>query len=460
MHKILSIRACILLLAGLYGPAAVQPAAAEPKRCDTSLQANAPLTLSAAVDTALCLNARTASAWAAIDAQTAQVGLAKAAYLPTINGSITAQTNATQYPGSDTPGNRVKGHTSYLGLNWRLFDFGERAANEASAVTLLSAAMASHDDAVRKTLSDTVQAYFAALQARTTLDAKKYAAELSQKTVAAAQRREAKGVTSRSDTLQAETAHARARLAQQRAKADFDKAITSLVYVIGVATDTPLTLPEHMAPVPATDLPPLSELLTDARASHPAILAARAQRDASERSIAAARSEGRPTVDFSVSRYQNGYPNQSIQATRSNTVTAGITLTIPIFDGFARKFKIDQARAQADKSAIQALDTEYQVLGDLIKSHADAVSSLENLDASKQLIKAASASLESASNRYEHGVGDILELIIAQNAIGDAMDVLGQFENQWDSARLKLMIETGRIDRARLTAPDSAAPTP
>lgn len=429
--------------------------------CHEHSENNAELSLENAIDTALRLNATTRSSWTDIKAQTAQVGIARSAFLPTVNSSLTIQSNNTSSAGFGGAASHTNGYSAYLGLNWRLFDFGARAAQQGAAEHLLLAALASHDDAVRKTLSETVRSYFSALQAQGTLNARQRASAQARNTLAAAQRREGKGVTSRSDTLQAETALARARLAEHRAKADFTKSVAALVYVMGLPTDTPLVLPERMPTVPRDTLPDLSELLADARAHHPAVLASRAQRDAGHRSVAAARAEGRPTVDFSVAHYRNGYPNQGVQANRSNSVQAGITLTIPLFDGFSRNHKISQAQALAEKRAIEATDIEHQILGQLVNVHADVAASIDGIETTDQLLTAAEASLQSATNRYDHGVADILELINAQTAMSDALEARAQSTAQFNTARLKLLIEAGRIDRDGLTALNlGARPTP
>ncbi|MFT0174798.1 TolC family protein [Paraburkholderia mimosarum] len=430
---------------------------AAPSTCADAIDMSAQLTLTDAIDAALCTNSQTQAAWATIKVQAAQVGQARAAYLPTLNGSITGQRNATRYPDFPSSGNSVNGYSTYLSLNWRLFDFGEREAHRHATNDLLSAALASYDAAIQKTMAQTIHAYFDALTAQGALDAREQATDVAERTLAAARRRESRGVASRSDTLQAQTALARTRLAQQRAKADADKAIASLIYVIGAPADTGITLPPAVPLFAKRPLPELSELMATAKANHPAIVAARAHQTASEDNIEVERAEGLPTIDLGVTTYQNGYPNQSVQSTRSNTIVAGITLTIPLFDGFSRTYKVRQAQAEAEQSAVQALDTEHQVLSDLIKSYADARSAQENLDASAQLLNAAKASLASASNRYEHGVADILELLSAQGALDDAQQSRVQCESEWNSAYLKLIADAGQLGMGQIRNTDTHA---
>ncbi|WP_431256534.1 TolC family protein [Roseateles chitinivorans] len=417
---------------------------AELPGCDLPGDAAAPLTLTAAVDAALCRNVKTSTAWHSLQARTAEVGIARAASLPTVNASLQAQNSITRAPGATDPTSRTRGLGGSVGVNWRLFDFGERAANQSTADRLLEAAVASRDDAVRKTVAETVQAYYAALQARATLEARQQAARQAARTLAAAERREERGVAGRNDTLQAETALARARLSRQRAQADVDKAFSSLGYVIGTPVGTTLTLPARVQTDDSTPMPDLAALMDDARMHHPAILAARAQRDADARKVSATLSQGRPTVDVSLSHQRNGSANQTPSTGRSSTISAGFIVNIPIFDGYSNKYQVQRARAQAEVSEAQVVDAEQQVLSELVTAVSDVHSSRASLDSSKQLLDTATTALESAANRYQRGVGDILELINAQNALGDALESQAQCESLWHAARLKLLADIGQ----------------
>ena len=122
-----------ILAFGIGGAIQMSALAETPPDCTTTIDAQTLITLSAAVDSALCRDTRTATAWVSIKAQKIQLAAAKAAYLPTVNASLTAQSNTSQNAQSPGGNQRVTGYSSYLGLSWRLFDFGERAAREDMA---------------------------------------------------------------------------------------------------------------------------------------------------------------------------------------------------------------------------------------------------------------------------------------------------------------------------------------
>ena len=162
------------------------------------------------------------------------------------------------------------------------------------------------------------------------------------------------------------------------------------------------------------------------------------------------RAEGLQTVDLTANYYQNGYPNQGLQTTTSNTTTFGVVLTIPFFDGFAHTYKVRGAQAQAEHSEAQLQDTEQQILAEVVKAHADAVSALGNLDASRSLLEAAAAAVASSRRRYDKGAADILELLSTEAAFADARQERIRCLAEWQSARLRLMASAGILGRLEL----------
>lgn len=420
--------------------------------CAASIDQAQPLALGDAVDLALCHNPQIQAAWAAIKVQAAALGEARAAYLPTFAGTWSRLHTATRYPDVLDADTNALGHTASASFSWRIFDFGGRSANRNAANMTLAAALAQHDATLQKTLSATVEAYFDALTADATQQARLQAVQLAQSTLDATQRREHHGAAGRNDTLQAGTTLAKARLAQQRAQGDREKALALLRYAMGVPAQTVLSLPSQTPASTGDAVLELDHWLEAAQTQHPAIASARLQWQAAQEKVRSARSDGLPTLDFVSNYYQNGYPNQGLQATRSNTTTVGVTLSIPFFEGFARTYKIRGAQAQAEQSEAQLHDVEHQILGEVVKAHADAQSSLANLAASEALLTAAQDALSSSQHRYDRGAADILELLSVQNALTDARQERIRCLSEWQSARLRLLAASGVLGRVDLQA--------
>lgn len=429
-------------------PAAMQSGATLPDstrvNCFTPVDFRQPLVLTDAVDTALCNNPQIRASWAEIKVQTGAVGEARAAYLPTLNGSVSRLRDSTSYTaGARQPSVTSTGNQYYASLNWRLFDFGGRAANRESANQMLIAAIAGHDAALQKTMANVIQAWFEAMTSQADLQARLQITELAQRTLTVARRREEKGASTLNDTLQASTALAKAQLSAMRARGDYQKNLALLKQAMGIDQAIAITLPAEPERVIPSDIHDLSNWLKQAESQHPAIREARAKWLSEQEQITSIRSEGLPTLDLTAHMSRNGLPNQGLSSIDQTNKDVGLTISIPLFDGFRQHYKVLEARAQAEKSEAEMANTRDQILTDVVKAYADAKTALDVLQASERLLEAARASVSSSQRRYDRNVADILEVMNAQSALADAQQQRIQAIEQWQSARLGLMASTG-----------------
>jgi outer membrane protein len=418
-----------------------------PAPCPTQKDLTTPLTLSDAVDLALCNNAQIQVTWAAIKTQAAVLGEARAAYLPTLSGGLSRIGDRTRTSDPRLASTNVEDSTSYAVFSWRLFDFGGRAANREAANQGLAAALANHDAVLQRTLANVIQAYFDAQSAMALAETKGQNEEIARNTLETAKRREAKGVSALSDSLQATTALARASLDKHRAQGNYQKALSVLVYTLGIPTQTQITLDPDLIDGTAQTGKDLNAWLAIAQEQHPAIIAARAQLESARQKVTATRSEGLPTLDFSANYFENGRPGQEVTPIHTNERTLGVALSIPLFDGFSRTYKIRGAESQVEQKTAELQDTEHQILMEVVKAHADAVAALGNLQASGALLTAAQDALGISQRKYEKGAADILEVLNTQAALADAHQERIRSLAEWRSARLRMLANAGLMGR-------------
>ncbi|WP_256229954.1 TolC family protein [Variovorax sp. YR750] len=79
----------------------------------------------------------------------------------------------------------------------------------------------------------------------------------------------------------------------------------------------------------------------------------------------------------------------------------GVTLNLPIFEGFARTYKVRGADALVEQRAAELLDVEHRVAMEVVQAYSDAAAALRNLEASDTLLRTAQSSLASSRRRYE-----------------------------------------------------------
>jgi outer membrane protein len=411
-----------------------------------------PLTLSAAVDLALCNNWQAKVAWANIKAQTALVGEARAAYLPTVNLGISQLSDKTSYPDPNNDTSR-KSDSRFATLTWRLVDFGGRSANLRSANALLDAALASHDAVIQKTMQNVVAAYFDLQTAQSVKTSRARALDLASQTLETTQRREKRGAAAQSDTLLAMTAMAKAELDSSRALGSYEKSLTALLNAMGLAPTTDaqfVRLDEDIDGSKKSIEKDLQSWLETASDQHPAIVAARNQLQSAREKLITTRSEGLPTLDFNSNIYVNGRPNQGLTSSQSKEYITGFTINFPIFEGFSRTYKIGGALAQIEIKEAELADIRNQTLSELVKAHSDASTAFRSLGASKKLEDAALAALDSVRRRFDRGVADMIEILNVQATLTDAQQERIRALADWQSARLKLISSAGMLGRSAL----------
>ncbi len=429
------------------------PGDAKPYRCEQgdAVDFSVPLTLAAALDVALCHNPQVQSAWATIKVQAAQVGEARAAYLPTLTLGASRLHQRTTYPESSfTVNTDRKSPARYATLTWRLLDMGGRDANRRSANALLGAALASHDASLQKTMAKAIGAYFDAQTAKAAHVAKEKSEILARQTLETAHKREAGGTGARSDTLQARAALAKTGLDSARSLGTYEKSLSALAVILGLplqAQATGIALADDNLDTVHSLRDDLAAWLRLALEQHPALQSAQSQLQATRGKLIAARSEGLPSIDFTHSRTVNGLPNQGLSSTEMRQTYSGLTLNIPLFEGFGRTYKVRGAQAQIEVKEAELRDVESQVLDEVAKAHADTVAALRNLESSGRLIEAATAALVEVRKKYERGVTDALEMLNVQGALAQAEQEQVRAQAEWRSARLRLLASAGMIGR-------------
>lgn len=426
----------------------ILPGDTAPIPCSVQKDFSRPLGLAEAVDLALCNNPQIRSAWADIKIQAGAVGEARAAYLPALTGSLSRTNDRIRYSDSRYLSSNITQNTAQASLSWRLFDFGGRAANHQAAENLLAAALANHNATLQKALSSVVQAYFEAVTAQASLTAKRAGEEIAQNTLHSAQSREEKGASSHSDTLQATTARAKSSLEKNRAQGEYGKALSVLGYLLGIPANTAILLPADLGESVGENGKELGFWLEETQKNHPAILAARNRLVAAQKKVTVARSSGLPTLSLTSNYYQNTRPGEAVTATDAQETTVGVTLSIPIFDGFSSTYKVRGAQAQVEQKEAALADTEHQIAMEVIKAHADASSALHNLEASAILLEAAQSALAVSQRKYDKGAADIMEILNTQGALFDAQKERIRCLAEWRSARLRLLASAGRIGRS------------
>ncbi len=415
------------------------------------------LTFPAAVNLALCRNPQTRSAWAVAHEQAAALGGAESAWLPSL--TITGQEARAYGPHADVTGAIVSGAQNSgdaaANLTWTLYDFGARTGKIKSARSLMDAAAATATSVAQQVVRLVVQAYYGVVAADSGLTAAKTTEEVSEHSLEIARALQGGGVATLADVLQAETAHGQAVLARVQAYASAKGARGTLAVTLGLTADEGFQLDPE--PIP-TELPTLTarmaDLMAEAARQRPDLKAAQAQRDAAEANIGVARALGRPTIALGAMHSlvtTTDVPNE-------NYNQIGLTVTWPIFTGFATTYGVRQAQA-----TLQAQDSNLEQVGlsvtlDVWNAYYGLDSANQQLVATAALNKTAADNLDVALGRYQSGVGTIVDVLTAQTAASTSRQLRINAELGWKVARASLALALGRLTSAEPLRDDAPLP--
>lgn len=413
-----------------------------------------PLTLAEVVDLALCNNPQTRLAWANARAQAAQVGIAESAYLPTLSVSASRSRNTTD-DGTRVTFNQSSGA---LSASYLLYDFGARAANLENARQVMTALAATQDATLQSVFLTAVQAYYQWFTAEATILAARESERASLESLKAAETRYRIGAATPADRLQAQTAAAQATLARIQAEGNAKIAKGILANALGLdAQAAPALIPPAESSPDSAFEQNLETLIAAAKRARPDLAAAEAQVKAAAAGIAAARAVHLPSLSLTAN---NSY-NDTGATTRGSGI--GVTLSIPLFSGFATTYRVRSAEALFEARAAQREQIEKQISLDVWRSYYTLTTSLAAVRASSDLLASAEASEKVAAGRYKAGVGGILDLINAQSALASARQQKIQALYNWHIAKAGLAQSIGQLgfDQFEATPPSAKkAPSP
>ncbi|UTH76393.1 TolC family protein [Chromobacterium sp. IIBBL 290-4] len=414
------------------------------------------LDLPTAVDMSLCHDPQTREAWASIKLQEAELGQARAAYLPKLEGNTqwardhnVANTPAMPYLNT-TNSNSYR--TDSASLSWLLYDFGARSARHKVAEAGLRAALASQQAVHALIFATVVRDFYAVAAAQATLTATRINEHNAANSLKAATAKTNGGVAAISDQLQAETALSQSAI--NRIKAEQQLAIAQG----NLALDMGLPANSHPA---VTELSPsdtgmrhldsdIQKLLTLAQSDNPELISARENLAAAQAKADQAAAEGRPSVTLTLRANHSNQPESlgtGMPQTPANNQQryAGIQLSIPLFDGFERTYRIHGATAEvARQQAI--LDGASQKISRAVwKNYQEVQAGEDNLSQAKKLLQIAERAFAASSKRYQVGAADVQELMSVQSNLASARQQHIQAMSDLLTARYQLAQSIGRL---------------
>ncbi len=413
--------------------------------CDTITDENI-LSLADVAEATLCNNPQTHEAYASARVQAAQVGIAQSAYLPTVIDNVASNLNIT-LPQQTTRSNPYSNLSNNIVASYLLYDFGNRNAALENARQLLQAASATQSNVVQIVLLSAIQAYYQVQASTAALEAALEAEHASEESFKAAQARYIAGVSTPADKLQAQTLFAQNTLNRISIEGNLKNAYGTLANVMGLAANQSIKILPSAAVETGNNIEQnIQALIEQASSRRPDLMASEAQLKAAQASIEVSKSASKPIVSVGIS---NGFQAGNSLSSSDNS-SLGVTVSIPIFSGYAPTYRIRAAEANFDVRAAQRDKLRLQISLDVWRAYQNLHTANESINAAVILVSSAEESSRVAMGRYKAGVGNILDSINAQSALASAHQQQIQATLNWNIARATLAQAIGSLDNAMI----------
>ncbi len=424
----------------------------EPNAPCGNVDLSKPITLAEVADASLCNNPQTSEIWASARVQAAQLGIAKSAYLPSLTANVSSGLSVSN-PESGSRSNPNLNLSGSLAASYLLYDFGNRNANLENARQLLLSASASQSSTVQTVLLSATVAYYQVQANIAALEAALQAERASEESFKAADARYKAGVSTPADKLQAQTAFAQLTLTRITSEGNLQIAYGNLVNVMGLPANQKITLSTVAGKAPSNILEDVNTLIEQAGTRRPDLMASEAQVRAAQANIDASKAATKPTISISTS---NSLQDGS-QLSSSNNSSLGITVSIPLFGGYAPSYRIRAAEATADLRAAQRDRLKLQISLDVWSAYQSLRTALESVTATEVLVSSAEQSYRVALGRYKAGVGNIIDTLNAQSALASARQQKIQASLNANITRATLAQAMGALDNAMIQSLPNAS---
>lgn len=227
------------------------------------------------------------------------------------------------------------------------------------------------------------------------------------------------------------------------AKNQAQLALITLKTTLGVDLASPITLTEPLQyqPIAAS----VDEGIRQALVSHPEILAAEKEMQATESEVRSAWGRYLPELSATWMYDWQRMRNRGEPTDKPEGYSAGVVLTIPLFDGFMRENAIGTARAKRDKAQEQAVLARQQIAKDVNQAALLLGAAEKNVDASRKGLDNAEEQFRIVQERYAGGRGIQLEVLDAQTALTRARFNAVSALSDYNTAGAMWLRATGRV---------------
>lgn len=416
----------------------------------TPLHQDQMLSLIHAIEKALCFNPETNIAWVQTKLYAAQRGISKSLYYPQVQSRAGYNWNQERYRMDDANASTQQLHnrqyTISVEANWLLYDFGARRAQLKEADKLFAMSMAEHNQTLQALTLKTIANYYYIIQLELKQESFQQLVKLAQDNFTIAHARYSAGIGIKADELQmkANLAKAQSDLIQINAELKISKG--NLAILMGEPSFQNFQVNKDMHLPRLLDLKPIQSLLDESFVINPQLQSARYATEAAEAKVKASKTANYPTISLVNRANYTTQLNSGASPQNSDTLFTGIEVGFTLFDGFNTRSQVNAAQQQFKLRQLAETQLKLQNSVDIWKSYNELQATHESITALAELNESASQAYEVVQGRYKAGIGNILEVLNAQNIYIEARLNYSTALTQFLVTRYQLLASIGNLN--------------
>ncbi len=414
-------------------PAVVAECAARetPREGTAILDSAQPYTLAELIDVAEQHNPSTHMVWERAKQKAGELGLAKSAYYPKLDGLAVFgdERLINPFPEPLAPRGYVMVEVPVVRpevtLQYLIFDFGKREAGVDSAKDEKFAAGADLIQVNQALALRVASAYYLLVTAQERLQAAQDTLRTAKTTQDAAENRLNNGLATLPDVLNARAETAQAVFDEESADGDEKVARVKLTEAVGADPSPNIVIDnQRSASLPNRLTMSIDALIDRAMKDRPELMAQILRIRSAGARIRAAQAEYRPQIAISGSVAQTSlWPTADYgQLGSASEPTWSIELGVHwrIFDGGERRSELLIAESEHRKAADELTEIHDQTTREVWTAYIAFQTALRKHEAALALLDAANASYSASLDAYKYGVRNLVDVVTAENQLAQA----------------------------------------
>lgn len=387
------------------------------------------------IDLAERANPETKVAWARAKEAASVVGLAKSEYYPIL--ALKAAGNWVNLPVPLPLSPNQAGFLSVeaqeahaiVALEWVLLDFGRRGATVGAARERLLAANLGFNAQHLEVVFKVQTAFYRLSTVRGRISVAQAALESATKVQEAAEERFRHGLASAPDVSLARQQAAQAAFDLEEVNSKERDAQVTLAESIGILPTTPLRVADFSRlPLPIRLEETVERFIDRALEQRPDLVARVAVLREREAEIRRAQADYLPTLSF-LGNVGGAYERSELTlentttpwaSTKQPTWGMGLALTWSIFEGGARKRKVEIARSAREAAQHELEDARDKAISQVWRFYTDTKLAIRRLEVAAALVEASEKSYEQTFEGYQHGLTSLVDVLGARRALSSA----------------------------------------